>query len=61
MLYVICYFRYMLFFYLVCRLLSRCCLASHKNSAALKLFGACDNKHFDFDFDFNSIIVCLTP
>ena len=28
----------------------RCCLPSHKNFAALKQFGACDNKHFDFDF-----------
>ena len=41
----------MLFFNLVCHLLRRFCLPSHKNFAALKLFGACDNKHFDFDFD----------
>src|SRR4029434_8559613 len=30
-------------------LLSRCCWPSLKNFAALKQFGVCDNKHFDFD------------
>ena len=35
----------------VCRLLRRCWLPSRKNFAALKKFGVCDNKHFDFDFD----------
>ena len=35
----------------VCRLLRRCWLPSRKNFAALKQFGVCDNKHFDFDFD----------
>ena len=55
MLYVICYFWYMLFWYMlfvlpvVCRLLRRCWLPSRKNFAALKKFGVCDNKHFDFD------------
>ena len=55
LLYVICYFWYMLFWYMlfvlpvVCRLLRRCWLPSHKNFAALKKFGVCDNKHFDFD------------
>ena len=38
----------MLFLYLVCRLLRICCLPGHKNFTVLKLFGACDNKHFDF-------------
>ena len=55
MLYVISgmLFWYMLFVLpVVCRLLRRCWLPSHKNFAALKKFGVCDNKHFDFDFDF---------
>ena len=62
MLFAICYMLYvisgMLFWYMlfvlpvVCRLLRRCWLPSHKNLAALKKFGVCDNKHFDFDFDF---------
>ena len=47
-------FWYMLFVLpVVCRLLRRCWLPSHKNFAALKKFGVCDNKHFDFDFDFD--------
>ena len=56
MLYVISgmLFWYMLFVLpVVCRLLRRCWLPSHKNFAALKKFGVCDNKHFDFDFDLN--------
>src|SRR4029434_4760625 len=62
-LFAICYMLYvisgMLFWYMlfvlpvVCRLLHRCWLPSHKNFAALKKFGVCDNKHFDFDFDFD--------
>ena len=44
-------FWYMLFVLpVVCRLLRRCWLPSRKNFAALKKFGVCDNKHFDFDF-----------
>ena len=53
MLYVISgmLFWYMLFVLpVVCRLLRRCWLPSHKNFAALKKFGVCDNKHFDFDY-----------
>src|SRR4029434_4387740 len=56
---VICYMLYvisgMLFWYMlfvlpvVCRLLRRCWLLSRKNFAALKKFGVCDNKHFDFE------------
>src|SRR4029434_6629254 len=51
LLYVICYFWYVILVYVVCRLLRRCWLPSHKNFAALKQFGICDNKLFDFDFD----------
>ena len=47
-------FWYMLFVLpVVCRLLRRCWLPSHKNFAALKKFGVCDNKHFDFDLTFS--------
>ena len=35
----------------VCRLLRRCCLPSVENFPTLKQFGACDNKHFDFDLN----------
>src|SRR4029434_3043229 len=46
----ICYFLvYVILLPVVCRLLRRCWLPSHKNFAALKKFGVCDNKHFDFD------------
>ena len=35
--------------------LRRCCWPSPKNFAALKQFGVCDNKLFDFDYDFRTL------
>ena len=54
-------FWYMLFLLpVVCRLLRRCWLPSRKNFAALKKFGVCDNKHFDFDFDTHTHLSSLS-
>src|SRR4029434_2114118 len=67
MFYVICYFWYLLFWYMlfllpvVCRLLRRCWLLSRKNFAALKKFGVCDNKHFDFDLTLDMSVPFPTP
>ena len=48
----ICYYVTLLSVSTVYCLLRRCCWPSPKNFAALKQFGVCDNKLFDFDFDF---------
>src|SRR4029434_1860511 len=49
----ICYYVTLLSVSTVYCLLRRCCWPSPKNFAALKQFGVCDNKLFDFDFDFS--------
>ena len=48
---LLCYYATLLSVSTVYCLLRRCCWPSRKNFAALKQFGVCDNKHFDFDFD----------
>ena len=51
----ICYYVTLLSVSTVYCLLRRCCWPSLKNFAALKQFGVCDNKLFDFDFDYYKV------
>src|SRR4029434_5702403 len=50
---------YVILLPVVCFLLRRCWLPSPRNFAALKQFGVCDNKLFDFDFDFCVVVCCV--
>ena len=54
----ICYYVTLLSVSTVYCLLRRCCWPSPKNFAALKQFGVCDNKLFDFDFSSDNIMTC---